>query len=68
MSQVTYEYLMGVRDAREYLNRFKPDEMEMREVLANIKATMRTFGAGPVKDMLKGERDFWINKLKEFDS
>lgn len=63
--QVTAEYLAGIRDGREYLRRFNPGLDEMRQILANIRETAHSFGPGEVKDMLKGERDFWTNQIKK---
>jgi hypothetical protein len=62
---VTTEYLAGIREGREYLNSHKPDVQEMTLILANVRETAKLFSAGPVKDMLKGERDFWINQIKK---
>jgi hypothetical protein len=58
------EYLLGIRKGRELFEREKPDLDMMREFLASTIATSREFSAGPVKDMLKGERDFWRNRIK----
>ena len=65
MVTVSKEYLDGIVDGREYLNRFKPNLEETRRILANIRETMHMFSPGPVKDSLKGERDFWINQIKK---
>jgi len=62
---VTAEYLAGIREGREYLNSHKPDVQEMALILANVRETAKRFSAGPVKDILKGERDFWINQIKK---
>lgn len=60
---VTAEYLRGIKEGRDYLKRFKPNQEAMILILNNIERTMTMFSAGPVKDMLKGERDFWRNQL-----
>ena len=62
---VSQEYLLGIRDGREYKKRFDPGLSEMRSLVSNIEETMRTFSAGPVKEYLKGERDFWKNQIKK---
>lgn len=61
---VSAEYLMGIREGRELFDREKPDLDRMQEFLASTIATAQEFSAGPVKDMLKGERDFWRNRIK----
>lgn len=57
------EYLLGIRDGREYLTRFKPTLFDQREILANINATLERFDSGPVAEHLRGERDFWKNQI-----
>ena len=61
--QVTQEYLDGIADGRETYAR---EGMEhAADHLANLKATIRGFAASsPVGQYLRGERDFWIHKLK----
>ncbi len=61
---ISAEYLMGIREGRELLKLSNPDLDMMRAYLASTIATMREFSAGPVKDTLKGERDFWQNQIK----
>ena len=65
MKTVSQSYLMGIREGREYLKHFKPDLDAMQGVLANIKSTLRMGFSGEVGDMLRGERDFWINQIKK---
>lgn len=64
MTRVTDAYLLGIREGREYLNRFKPDVQQMRDVLANVEATLRMKFGPEVGDLLRGERDFWRNQIK----
>lgn len=64
MSQVTQEYLDGIREGREYFNRFKPDLFDMHSIMANIELTLRRRFSREVSDVLKGERDFWKNQIK----
>jgi len=65
MTTVTQEYLMGIKQGREYLNLYKPDLSEMKMCLKNIEQTMITFSKGSVKEMFKGERDFWKLQIKK---
>lgn len=62
---VSESYLSGIREGRDYLKRFRPTAEEAREVLANVRGTLKGFKNGPVADMLRGERDFWDNQLKK---
>lgn len=56
---ISEEYLMGISEGRHLLMTNNPDLQDMRAFLNSCEATMKEFGPGPVKDMLKGERDFW---------
>ena len=64
---VSQEYVNGIKDGREYFKRFAPSESEIKDIIANIRATMKEFSSGPVKDMFKGERDFWSLQLKKIN-
>lgn len=61
---VTAEYIQGIKDGRQWFKRFEPDMQMMNDNVRNIKETMRTFGAGPVKDMLRGELHFMQQAIK----
>jgi len=63
MKQVSQEYLLGIRDGREYKRRFDPTLFDMREIVRNIENTLQGF-SGPVAEHLRGERDFWKNQIK----
>ncbi|MEO5867233.1 MAG: hypothetical protein ABIQ19_09000 [Sphingomonas sp.] len=65
MQQFSDTYLMGIREGREYLNRFRPNLAEARDVLANIECTLRRGFGREVAEMLRGERDFWRNQIKK---
>jgi hypothetical protein len=57
----TEAYIMGIKEGRELL-KANPD-IDIEAVIANIKSTLQGF-TGEVAEMLRGERDFWINQLK----
>lgn len=63
---VSAEYIMGIVEARKFWRHLPPEErVEMApDFLRNIKETMRAFSPGPVKDCLRGERDFWKHQIK----
>jgi hypothetical protein len=60
---VSQYYIDGIRDGRAW---FKQYGMDMAEAhLDTLTRTARTFDAqSPIGQMLRGERDFWRNKLK----
>lgn len=59
---VSEMYLEGIKDGRERLVKYDCDP---QEELDSLNRTIRGFGASsPVGQMLRGERDFWINHLK----
>ena len=62
---VTQEYLNGILDARALWRSLTPEERitQAPAHLRNTEATMHTFSLGPVKDMLRGERDFWRGQI-----
>lgn len=61
MDIVSEWYIEGIKEGRSAFETYpdlKPDEE-----IANIKQTMRGFGArSPVGQMLRGELDFWMNR------
>lgn len=60
MRTVTAEYLMGIKEGREQLDKISP-----QEAIDNLNRTIKGFSASsPVGQMLRGERDFWRNQLK----
>lgn len=63
MQTVTPYYLDGIREGRET---FKREGMQDAHAhLANLRETIKGFDASsPVGQMLRGERDFWVNQLK----
>ena len=70
---VSQDYLDGISEGRAMLKAWKAEGMADADLpalaqahLDNIKRTARSFDAqSPVGQMLRGERDFWRNKLKQ---
>lgn len=61
--RVSEEYLMGIREGREWFKKYGMDEAAAH--LDNLTRTARTFAASsPVGQMLRGERDFWRNQVR----
>jgi len=63
MQSVTAEYLLGIKEGREMFEKYgagiASDEID------NLKLTIKGFAAStPVGQMLRGERDFWLNQAK----
>ena len=61
---VSQYYIDGIGEGRAW---FKQYGMDMAEAhLDTLTRTARTFDAqSPVGQLLRGERDFWRNKLKQ---
>jgi hypothetical protein len=63
-STVSQHYLDGILEGRAWLKQYGMDMAEAH--LDTLTRTARTFDAqSPVGQMLRGERDFWRNKLKK---
>lgn len=64
MKTVSEEYIMGIQEGREA---FKAHGMEdAQERLEGLERLCKAFAASnPVGQMMRGERDFWRNKLKK---
>lgn len=64
MKTVSESYIQGISEGRAYLKEF-PNQTadDIKHHLVNIRATIN-FSALEVKEILRGERDFWINQLK----
>lgn len=58
-------YLMGISEGRRYMSEFNPSIERVNAVIVNLNDTMKQFPAGPIKQMLRGELDFWKNHLKD---
>lgn len=63
MQTVSAEYLLGIKEGRERFNTYgaaiASDELD------NLRSTIKGFAASsPVGQMLRGERDFWLNVIK----
>lgn len=60
---VTQEYIMGIKEGREVFRKYglaiAPDALD------NLRRAIKGFPAStPVGQMLRGERDFWLNQIK----
>lgn len=56
---VTQSYIDGIKEGRSYMREYAPSREDVVSIMDNLKSTMKAFSAGPVKDLLKGELDFW---------
>lgn len=61
---VSEAYILGIKEGRSFLSN-NPDLtlQEMAGCAENCKRLARDFSQ-PLKDTFKGERDFWINQIK----
>lgn len=63
-AQVSQYYILGIKEGRSFLSH-NPDltVQDMKECADDCKRLARDFSQ-PMKDVFKGERDFWINQIK----
>lgn len=62
---VTAEYLMGIKEGREILNRHGFADISIDDRIGNLRSTIQGFAAStPVGQMLRGELDFWLHQQK----
>jgi len=63
-TRVTAEYLDGIKEGRAWLRQHGSDDAPA--ILDNLNRTIKGFDTqSPVGQMLRGERDFWRNQLKQ---
>lgn len=65
MQLVSDSYIQGIKEGRSFLQN-NPDltREEMQSCAAQCARLMRDH-VQPLRDMFKGERDFWRNQLKK---
>lgn len=65
---VTHAYLMGIREGREFwqlLEREGRANLESaRECLGHVQECLAMGFTGEIRDMMRGERDFWQQRIK----
>jgi type VI protein secretion system component VasF len=68
MQTVTQAYVMGITDARALWRQFERDGIAnletARDALKNCEDCLAMGFAGDVREMLKGERDFFRQRVK----
>lgn len=65
MQQVTDSYILGIKEGRNTLKNhpeLSPDDI--RREIDSCTRLMRSYSQ-PMKDVFKGQRDFWRNQLKK---
>jgi len=66
MNTISQEYLMGIKEGRETLEKYGTDNFSIQERIDNLKSTLKGFSkTSPVGQMLLGELDFWKNQAKK---
>lgn len=62
---ITQAYIMGIKEGRSMLQS-NPDFTldDMRQCAENCKRLARDF-SGELKDVFRGERDFWKHQIKK---
>lgn len=63
-NQVSDAYILGIKEGRSLLAH-NPDFtlQDMQACAENCKRLARDFSQ-PMRDVFKGERDFWLNQIK----
>ena len=65
MQTATAEYIRGVKEGREILEKYGTENFSIQERIDNLKSTLKGFSkTSPVGQILLGELDFWKNQLK----
>lgn len=68
MQTVSQAYLLGIREGRAFWGQLQKDGIadlaHAREALANCGECLAMGFAGELRDMMRGERDFWLQRIK----
>lgn len=66
MKNPTQAYIMGIKEGRSLLTAEPSlDRVEILDIIDNLTSTLKRGFSGDVADMLRGERDFWKNQIKD---
>jgi len=66
MKTVSESYLLGIAEGRELLRQYGPwSRDDMQRMAENLHDLARQGFAPEMRDMFKGERDFWRNQLRK---
>lgn len=65
MTIISEAYILGIKEGRDYL-RHNPGmtKEDMQSAMANCASNMAKHSQ-PMKDLFKGQRDFWRNQVKK---
>lgn len=65
---VSHAYVMGIGEGRAMWQRLERDGIanlqHARECLGHVRECLAMGFSGDVRDMMKGERDFWRQRIK----
>jgi hypothetical protein len=65
---VSQAYVMGISEGRATWQRLERDGIadlqHARECLGHVRECLAMGFAGDVRDMMKGEQDFWLQRIK----
>lgn len=60
---VSTHYIEGIKEGRAWFEKYGIEAAQ--DELRNLNSTIKSFDASsPVGQMLRGERDFWLNQIK----
>jgi hypothetical protein len=60
---VSESYILGIKSGRSYRNRFPDETIDDMVVHRNSCQRLIRAYSQPMKDVFKGERDFWRNQI-----
>lgn len=65
---VSHAYLMGIQEGRAMWQRLggegRADLASARECLGHVQECLAMGFTGEIRDMMRGERDFWQQRIK----
>lgn len=63
--EVSETYIMGIKEGRHIFTKHPDMSLEeMKEIVQQCKLLARDHSQ-PLKDVFRGERDFWLNQMKK---
>ena len=64
MQEVSEAYILGIKEGRDYQQRYSLTKQEIIEEVATIKRCMHLH-SNEMKEMFRGQLHFWQNQIKK---
>lgn len=67
MKQITQSYLLGIKEGRSHLKKYPEllQDIQTMKTIARSSYQLAKHHSGEMKEMFKGEYDFWKNQIKK---